>query len=144
GYTSTGLETANLNYPMILESSRDLNQTNYLNLFSTLNFNKEINGIHDISSVIGVQVESTTLKNLYGRATNPAKEGLTQVDAGTDGIVAEGTKSDLRMFSYFGRVNYALFGKYLAELNLRADASSRFRDGRRWGIFPAFSAGWRL
>ena len=48
------------------------------------------------------------------------------------------------MLSYFGRINYALMGKYLAEVNLRADASSRFAKGNRWGYFPSFSAGWRL
>ena len=48
------------------------------------------------------------------------------------------------MLSYFGRVNYALMGKYLAEVNLRADGSSRFAKGNRWGYFPSFSAAWRL
>lgn len=48
------------------------------------------------------------------------------------------------MFSYFGRVNYALMDKYLLELNMRADASSRFKKDARWGLFPAFSAGWRI
>jgi TonB-linked SusC/RagA family outer membrane protein len=49
-----------------------------------------------------------------------------------------------RMMSYFGRVNYALMSKYLIEMNIRADASSRFAKGNRWGYFPSFSAGWRL
>ena len=50
----------------------------------------------------------------------------------------------LKMFSYFGRVNYSYSEKYLFEANMRADASSRFQKGSRWGIFPGFSAGWRL
>ena len=48
------------------------------------------------------------------------------------------------MLSYIGRVNYAFDGKYLAEFNLRADGSSRFAKGNRWGYFPSVSAGWRL
>ena len=48
------------------------------------------------------------------------------------------------MASYFGRLNYAFADKYLFEMNLRADASSRFKRGNRWGVFPGFSAGWRL
>ena len=35
-------------------------------------------------------------------------------------------------------------GKYLFEANLRADASSRFSKGHRWGYFPSFSAAWRI
>jgi TonB-linked SusC/RagA family outer membrane protein len=34
--------------------------------------------------------------------------------------------------------------KYLFEVNVRADASSRFAKGNRWGYFPSFSAGWRI
>ena len=41
-------------------------------------------------------------------------------------------------------MNYAYADKYLFEANLRADASSRFKRGNRWGVFPGFSAGWRL
>lgn len=144
GYTYSGAETANLNYPMILEANRDMVQTNYQTLFSTLNFNKRLADIHEISAVAGLQLENTTIKNLFGRRTDPAIAGLTQVDAGTNGIVAEGNKNMLRMFSYFGRINYSLMDKYLLEVNLRADASSRFRKDKRWGVFPAFSAGWRI
>lgn len=51
---------------------------------------------------------------------------------------------EYKMFSYFGRVNYAFKDRYLFEANFRADASSRFHKNNRWGYFPSFSAGWRL
>jgi hypothetical protein len=34
--------------------------------------------------------------------------------------------------------------KYLFTATLRADGSSKFAPGKRWGYFPAFSAGWRI
>lgn len=34
--------------------------------------------------------------------------------------------------------------RYLLEANIRADASSRFHKDNRWGVFPSFSAGWRI
>lgn len=46
--------------------------------------------------------------------------------------------------SYFGRINYAFKDKYLFEANLRADGSSRFGSNNRYGIFPSFSAGWKI
>lgn len=76
--------------------------------------------------------------------TDPSKGDLHQVSSGTKNPTAIGNKYQWRMLSYFGRINYALMGKYLAEVNLRADASSRFAKGNRWGYFPSFSAGWRL
>lgn len=44
--------------------------------------------------------------------------------------------------SFFGRVNYDYAGKYMATLVMRADGSSNFARGHRWGYFPSVSAGW--
>ena len=44
--------------------------------------------------------------------------------------------------SFFGRVNYDYNEKYLATVIFRADASSNFAPGHRWGYFPSISAGW--
>ncbi|MDR0749393.1 MAG: SusC/RagA family TonB-linked outer membrane protein, partial [Tannerellaceae bacterium] len=90
------------------------------------------------------QLEDYTSKYVYSRRNEAPKTGLTQVNAGTGGIRGEGNMEGLRMFSYFGRLNYSFADKYLFEANFRADASSRFKKENRWGYFPGFSAGWRL
>jgi TonB-linked SusC/RagA family outer membrane protein len=142
GYTDTGVEAINLDYPTTLEARRT-NTDNYnYTWFNTLNFDQSIGTKHTISAIVGMQVENTVIKNTYARRSNPPKAGLIQVDAGTSGIQAQGNMNALRMLSYFGRVNYAFADKYLLEMNLRADASSRFKEGNRWGVFPSFSAGW--
>jgi TonB-dependent starch-binding outer membrane protein SusC len=46
--------------------------------------------------------------------------------------------------SIFGRINYAFDSKYLFQANIRRDQSSRFSPENRSGVFPSFSAGWRL
>jgi TonB-linked SusC/RagA family outer membrane protein len=46
--------------------------------------------------------------------------------------------------SYFGRLNYDYKGKYMATVNMRRDASSKFAPGHRWGTFPSISAGWTI
>lgn len=143
GYTDTGVRGINLDYPTILEASRRNTQNTFNLLYSTLNFDKTF-GQHAVSATLGTQLESSVWKNVYGRRSDPPKEGLTEVDAGTSGIQSGGNFNTLRMLSYFGRVNYTLADKYLFEMNVRADASSRFKEGYRWGVFPAFSAGWRL
>lgn len=45
---------------------------------------------------------------------------------------------------FFGRINYDYKGKYLLEMNLRYDGSSKFPKGDKWALFPSLSAGWRL
>ena len=44
--------------------------------------------------------------------------------------------------SFFGRINYNYDETYLLSLVLRADGSSNFARGHRWGYFPSISAGW--
>lgn len=50
------------------------------------------------------------------------------------------TKS--RRVSYFGRLGYNYMEKYMVNATLRADGSSKFAKGKRWGYFPSISAGW--
>ena len=49
-----------------------------------------------------------------------------------------------RLASYFGRVSYNYGERYMAEVTVRRDASSRFGDNNKWGTFPSFSLGWNL
>lgn len=44
--------------------------------------------------------------------------------------------------SFFGRANYNFKETYLASFTMRADGSSNFPSGNRWGYFPSMSAGW--
>jgi TonB-linked SusC/RagA family outer membrane protein len=145
GYTDSGMETITRNYNRDgIEMSRTQITSVQNNFYATLNYNQRFGKHHDISAIIGSQLESFSTKNVFARRANPPKEGLTQVDAGTGGIQGEGNLIGLRMFSYFGRLNYSFEDKYLFEANLRADASSRFKKENRWGYFPGFSVGWRI
>ncbi len=45
--------------------------------------------------------------------------------------------------SFISRVNYSYANRYMATINFRADASSKFGKDSRWGYFPSFSVGWR-
>ena len=47
-----------------------------------------------------------------------------------------------RQASFFGRLNYDYNETYLLTLQMRADGSSNFARGHRWGYFPSISAGW--
>jgi TonB-linked SusC/RagA family outer membrane protein len=48
------------------------------------------------------------------------------------------------LVSFFGRLNYDYAGRYLLSATMRADGSSNFARGHRWGYFPSISAGWNL
>ena len=46
--------------------------------------------------------------------------------------------------SFLARISYNYDDRYLLTVNCRADGSSRFAPGERWGVFPSVSAGWRI
>lgn len=70
---------------------------------------------------------------------------LSVLNAATMDAAASGNLTDWAMRSFFGRINVAWDDKYLMEVNLRTDGSSRFMTGKsRWGTFPSLSAGWKI
>lgn len=48
------------------------------------------------------------------------------------------------LMSYLGRINYSFKGKYVATVSARADGSSRYSEGDKWGFFPSAAVAWRL
>lgn len=48
------------------------------------------------------------------------------------------------LMSYYGRAIYNYAGKYIVNVSVRRDGSSRFSPETRWGIFPAASAAWMI
>ena len=51
---------------------------------------------------------------------------------------------DDKLLSFFGRVNYDYKHRYSVGATLRADGSSKFARGHRWGIFPSVAVSWTL
>ena len=109
-----------------------------------LNYNKNF-GKHNIKGLLGWHTEKYNYK--YQKAVRkkfPNNE-LTDMNAGDASTQSnEGYTAELAMISWFARINYDFAGKYLLEANIRADASSRFAEGHRWGYFPSFSGAWRI
>lgn len=46
--------------------------------------------------------------------------------------------------SYYGRLNYTLLDRYMLTATLRADGSSRFADGHKWGTFPSVAFAYNI
>ena len=109
----------------------------------TLNFNKTI-GRHELGALMGFSQEWENRSTLGATRDNVMVEDIHVISAGMINFMNSGTKDEWALRSYFGRVNYAFDGKYLFEANLRADGTSRFAKGNRWGYFPSFSAGWNF
>ena len=71
-------------------------------------------------------------------------EVLAHQGAGKSQPAANTIGAKDNMASFFGRVNYTYADKYLLTATFRADGSSKFASGNRWGFFPAVALGWRI
>lgn len=73
---------------------------------------------------------------------------FTQVNTGEHkGFQAYPTnyyRNDLKLVSFFGRINYTFMDRYLATVTLRQDGTSRFSKNHRWGTFSSVSLAWRI
>ena len=109
-----------------------------------LNYNKTF-GKHNLKGLAGWHTEKYNYKYMKAYRKNFPNDNLTDMNAGDAATQTnEGYSRELAMISWFARVNYDFAGKYLLEANIRADASSRFAKGNRWGYFPSFSGAWRI
>lgn len=120
--------------------------SNLLTYTGTAQYNLAL-GAHQVTVLGGVSYEHYQYESLNASRQDFPADTFEDLSAGsTSGSLYQNGSEmqEYKMFSYFGRVNYAFKDRYLFEANFRADASSRFHKNNRWGYFPSFSAGWRL
>lgn len=121
-----------------------LNTTTLLTNYVTLTYNKTIGNGHNFSVLGGYQLDKFRGENMEGSIREFASNSTRVLRAGLESPGVDQTITRWALLSYFGRFNYNFKEKYLLEANVRLDGSSRFREGKKWGTFPSFSAGWRI
>ncbi|TCD10369.1 SusC/RagA family TonB-linked outer membrane protein [Pedobacter frigidisoli] len=115
----------------------------------TLAYNTVL-GKHSITAVAGYSYryyieEGSDASNRGFLNDQFNEDNLNQGEALALGKASLGSfKNDNTLIAFFGRVNYAFDGKYLAQFILRREGSSRFGDNNKWGNFPAVSVGWNI
>lgn len=120
-------------------------QTNiYTNIYSYLSYDRAFQG-HGIKLQAGYSTEKNTYQYLKASRKNFPTDMLRELDAGSPSIqYANGTENGWALVSFFGRLAYNYKDRYLFEANMRYDGTSRLSPNSRWGVFPSFSAGWRV
>lgn len=102
-----------------------------------------------LNVLVGQEWSSSLQKNYYISVIDfPSDftlgEVLAHQGAGKTQPAANTIGAKDNMASFFGRVNYTYADKYLLTATFRADGSSKFASGNRWGFFPALALGWRI
>ena len=136
----------NIAYEKPAKASLSEKKTNSLNqdFKAMLNFNKTF-GDHNVKALVGFSHESYTGKWISASRSDYVFPQYPVLNAGSiEDMKNEGSGDEWVLRSFYGRLNYDYKSKYLFEANIRYDGSSRFASGNKWGVFPSFSAGWRI
>ncbi|GAA4178738.1 TonB-dependent receptor [Sphingobacterium ginsenosidimutans] len=111
-----------------------------------LNFERSF-GAHAINAFVGYEQSKRHLEYFDAQRFNYLSNQLPELSQGgsaaTD-YLNSGYSSNYTRQSIISRIAYNYNEKYLFEGQLRADGTSIFPAGKRWGYFPSVSAGWRI
>lgn len=120
-------------------------RTFYTNLYTYLKYDFALaEQTHRFNLMAGYSQETEKTQTLGAWRKEYAFD-LPVIDAGsTANWSNNGSTSEWAIQSVFGRLNYNFRDRYLFEANIRYDGTSRIASENRWGVFPSFSAGWRV
>lgn len=156
---------ANKQEPNLYPYNYEYNSYYYQQTFeNVLTFMKDF-GKHSVTAMAGTSVIAT--RSDYSSVSVEGKKTIYEVengnlvssevpggffdphsptiDAGNGGTyVGSGSFYDYNRASFFGRLNYSYDSRYLVQVTVRADGSSKFGKNNRWGTFPSVALGWRI
>jgi TonB-linked SusC/RagA family outer membrane protein len=112
---------------------------------NTVNYSLEV-GKNRLNLLGGVESVHDDYSVFAGSVTNFALQQLNyfQLGAGTGTQTTSGAATGYRLLSQFGKLFYGYGDRYLASFTIRRDGSSRFGTNNPYGVFPAFTLGWRI
>lgn len=112
-----------------------------------LTYNKQINEDHNFTGLLGISWQET---NIFG--FQAGTQTFVSDFFGTDNLGAgqvnnnfpASNRARFAFNSYFGRINYSLFNKYLLTVTGRMDGSSKFGEDNKFAFFPSAALAWRV
>ena len=158
-YRNFGTPRANAEGAAIV-NSYSISQSTWLSsnwsVSNTLTYDLPVFNGHKISAMLGQAFESTAWstnlngsnKIAYGQQLASLRDWdsawLSNIilENATDATLGGNPNDEDYLASWFGRVSWDWNETYMATVTVRADGSSHFNDGKRWGWFPSVSAGW--
>jgi TonB-linked SusC/RagA family outer membrane protein len=112
---------------------------------NTVSYRKEV-GKHSVSAVAGFTYQDFNSTIFRGSGTGFISNNQESYDIGaaaTQGVPFSNYEK-WSLLSYLARANYTFNNRILATLSFRADGSSRYSEGQKWGYFPSAALAWRM
>ncbi len=129
----------------------DMNRGYTWQIENVLTYDKTF-GDHSFSVVLGQSAERYTSRNLHGQrydlidyiADKANLNFCTGLASDGRQLASGGLGDPNSLASYFGRLSYNYAERYMLQVTVRRDGSSRFGPNNKWGTFPSVSVGWNL
>lgn len=134
--------------PVVVFANTTRNAIRSTNTLS-YDFKKHLSSDHNLNLLLGHEYIKTE-QEIYTTQINgfPAGYDFNSTrklsGQGKESVASKVFNPDDVLLSFFSRANYNYKGKYLLSATFRADGSSKFLEGNRWGYFPSASAAWRI
>ena len=126
---------------LALQESKDFTFT----WTNTANYNIEY-GKSRFNLLLGTEAVRNDFSTFGAATTSFALQEASylQLSSGVGAQTNNGSATGYRLLSQFGKIFYGYGDRYLASVTVRRDGSSRFGTNNPYGIFPAFTLGWRI
>lgn len=112
----------------------------------TANYNTVVNHLHAIDILAGYTTQRTDRKGSSASSYDFANDetGYNNLASGAQLYWPTSERYTSTLKSVLGRINYSYNNRYNISATLRADGSSRFSDGHKWGYFPSVGISWNI
>lgn len=117
-----------------------------LTIENILNYNGKLGDQHELGATLVQSYQNQITRSDYTNVGKLPFDSQSYNNVGSAGEVL-GVGSNYqkwRLLSYTGRLNYQWMGRYLFTATARADGSSRFAEGNKWGFFPSAALAWKI
>ncbi|UNY99016.1 TonB-dependent receptor [Zhouia spongiae] len=111
----------------------------------TLNYDKDISAKHHLNTVLGYTYQQTDWSGFNAGNQNFLSDAILYYSLGSgqsDKPTVGSFKNQNTWASYFARAIYTYNDNITLQASIRRDGSSIFAENKKWGYFPAVSAGW--
>jgi len=109
----------------------------------TLSYRKNLGAKSSFGILVGNTLQSSVSSRTAAEGRGFANNSFTQISSAATTTSSQNWSKNT-LASFFARADYNYGGKYLVDVSVRADASSRFGEDNKWGYFPAVGAAWRI
>lgn len=112
---------------------------------NTLSYHKVFNNVHNLQVLAGTESYESRGETVGGTTFGylTFDPNYTTLTSGSGIVTNYSTRSAEGLWSQFGRLDYGYKDKYLFSATIRRDGSSKFKT-YQYGVFPAFTAAWRI